>query len=117
MSLVADQYDRVPVRRVSSRLDVHLGHEGARRVDHVVAERRGVRMHARRDAVSGVDDGRTLGHLRLLVDEDRAARFEVADDMDVVDDLLADVDRSPVVVECLLDGLDRALDTGAVAAR
>ena len=36
--------------------------------------------------------------------------------MDVVDDLLADVDGGAVVLERLLDGLDRALDAGAVAA-
>ena len=73
-------------------------------------------MHGRGDAVRRVDDGRAGGHLRLLVDEDRAARLEIADDVDVVDDLLADVDRRAVVLERLLDRLDGALDTGAVAA-
>ena len=53
----------------------------------------------------------------LVLDEDRAPRLEVADDVDVVDDLLADVDRRAVVLERALDGLDGALDAGAVAAR
>ena len=37
--------------------------------------------------------------------------------MEVVDDLLADVHGSPVLLERSLDGVDRALDTGAVATR
>ena len=62
------------------------------------------------------DDRLALRHLGLLVDEDRAARLEVADDVQVVDDLLAHVDRRPVELERLLDRLDGALDPGAVAA-
>ena len=74
-------------------------------------------MHRRRDAVGGEDDRRALRRLLLGVDEDRAARLEIADDVDVVDDLLAHVDRRPVVLERQLDGLDGALDPGAIAAR
>ena len=74
-------------------------------------------MHGRRDAVRREDDGGALGHLGLLLDEDRAARLEIAHDVDVVDDLLAHVDGRSVVVECLLDSLDGALDSCAVAAR
>ena len=58
-----------------------------------------------------------LGHLGLLVDEDRAALLEVADDVEVVDDLLADVDRCPVQLERALHGLDRPLDACAIASR
>ena len=51
-------------------------------------------MHGRGDAVGRVDDRRAGGHLGLLVHEDRAPRLEIADDVDVVDDLLAHVDRA-----------------------
>ena len=74
-------------------------------------------MDAGCDTVGGVDDGGAGRGVCLLVDEDRAARLEVADDVDVVDDLLADVDRRAVVLERHLDRLDGALDPGAVAAR
>ena len=56
------------------------------------------------------------GHVVLVLDEDGAASLEVADDVQVVHDLLADVDRRAVEAERLLDRLDRALDAGAVAA-
>ena len=58
-----------------------------------------------------------FGNLALVVDEDRAAGLEVAYDVRVVDDLLANVDGRPVQVEQLLDRVDGALDPGAIAAR
>ena len=77
----------------------------------------GLRVHPGRDAVGGEDDGRALGHLVDLLDEDRAARLQVGDDVLVVHDLLAHVDRGAVEVERLLDGDHRPVDAGAVAAR
>ena len=117
VALVADQDHGVPVCRVPPRLDVHLGHEGARRVDHVVVQLRGVRMHGGGDAVCRVDHRCPRRNLRLLLHEDRAPRLEIADDVDVVDDLLADVDRGAVMLQRLLDRVHRAFDAGAVAAR
>ena len=114
---VSDQHDRVTLGRVPPRLHVHLRDEWARRVDRLEPPCGGVRVNRRCDAVGGEHDGRALRNLGLLVDEDGAACLEVADDVEVVDDLLADVDRRPVEVERLLDRVDRALDPGAVAAR
>jgi hypothetical protein len=42
------------------------------------------------------DDRLALWHVVLVVDEHRAARLEVAHDVEVVDDLLADVHGRPV---------------------
>src|SRR5437762_1111305 len=70
--LVADQDDRVALARVANRLEVHLGHERARRVDHPQAAALGLPAHLRRDAVGAEDHGRAVGHLVELVDEDRA---------------------------------------------
>ena len=64
----------------------------------------------RGDAVRGEDDGRALGHLVGLLDEDRAASLEGRHDVLVVDDLLADVDRGAVQVERLLHRDHRAVD-------
>ena len=57
------------------------------------------------------------GHVVRVVHEDRAAFPERGDDMLVVDDLLADVDRRPVELESLLDRDDGPVDTGAVTPR
>ena len=111
---VADEDDRVSLGRIALRLRVHLRHERAGRVDLPVPARGRVRVHGRRHAVRREDDHRAVGHLLLAVDEDRAARLEIADDVDVVDDLLAHVDRRAVVLQSELHGVDGALDPGAV---
>ncbi len=78
---------------------------------------RGLLVHLGRDAVGREHDDGALGHLVGLLDEDRAALLERLHDVQVVHDLLADVDRRAVVLERVLDGLHRAVDAGAVAAR
>ena len=60
-------------------------------------------MRARRNVLDGVD-------------EDRALLLELAHDVRVVHDLLADVDGLAVQDEGTLDRFDRPLDTGAIAA-
>ena len=117
VALVADQDDRVAVLGELARLDVDLGHQRTGRVDRPQVARGRVRVDAGSDAVSREDDQRALGHLGLLLDEDRTALGELLDHVLVVDDLLAHVDRRPVHVERLLDGLHGAVDAGAVAAR
>ena len=57
------------------------------------------------------------GTSRLRFDEHRAALAQLLDDVLVVDDLLAHVDRRAVQLERALDGLHGAIDAGAVAAR
>jgi hypothetical protein len=88
-------------------------------VASMTSSRRVLRRGAdgRRDAVRGEDDGRAFGNLVELLDEDGAATLELGDDVLVVDDLLADVDRRAALLECELDRLDRALDTGAERPR
>ena len=95
---------------------MHLGHQRAGRVDRLESALLGLRVDRGRDAVGGEDDGGALGHLVELLDEDRTARLEVGDDVLVVDDLLADVDRRAVQVERLLHRDHRAVHAGAVAA-
>ena len=117
VALVADEDDRVALLGELARLDVDLGHQRAGGVDRPQAARGGVGVHGGRDAVGAEHDELALGHLGLLLDEDRAALGELLDHVLVVDDLLAHVDRRAVHLERLLDGLHRAVDPGAIAAR
>ena len=57
------------------------------------------------------------GTSSVSLDEDRAALGQGVDDVPVVHDLVADVHRSAVLLQRALDGLDGAVDAGAVAAR
>ena len=117
VALVADHHDRVAVGGEAARLDMDLGDERAGGVDRPQVSRRCVLVDRRGDAVGGEDDDLPLGHLALLLDEDRAALGELLDHVLVVDDLLADVDRRAVQLQRPLDRLHRAIDAGAVAAR
>ncbi len=117
VALVADQHDRVALLGELARLDVHLGHQRAGGVDRPQAAGGGVGVHGRSHAVGAEHDQGALGHLGLLLDEDRAALGELLDHVLVVDDLLAHVDGRPVHLERLLDRLHGTVDARAVAAR
>ena len=63
------------------------------------------------------DHGCAFGNVVRLLDEDRAALLQCPNDMQVVHDLFADIDRRAVMVESLFDGLDRAVHSRAITAR
>ena len=113
---VADEQDRVAVGRVPPHGGVHLGDERADGVDRPQPPPGRALVHGRRHPVRREDEQRARGRLVLALDEDRAAPLELTDDMDVVDDLTADVDRRAVQLERALDGLDGPLDPRAVPA-
>ena len=115
--LVADERDEVAAVGVVPRLGVHLVHERARRIDDAKAARLRALLHRRRDAVRREDADRAFRDLVLRLDEHRAEPFEAAQDVVVVDDRVADVDRRAVLLEQALDDLDRAVDAGAERAR
>ena len=117
MALVADQQDVEVVLGEAPRLVVHLRDQRAGRVDGLEVALLGLAVHLGRDAVGREDHGLPGRHLVELLDEDRAARLEVGDDVLVVHDLLAHVDRGAVQVQRLLDGHHGPVDAGAVAAR
>ena len=114
---VPDERDLVAARRVAARLGVHLGDERAHGVDDLEPALGALLVDLRRDPVGRENDERALGHVLLGLDEDRPALLEVAHDMDVVDDLVADVHRRAVALQQLLDDVDGAHDAGAEAAR
>ena len=115
---VADEDEVVVLARVATRLGVHFGDQRAGRVDDLeVAALGGLLANSRGDTVRGQHHDRALGHLVDLLDEHRALGLEVANDVQVVDDLTADIDRRSVERESALDDLDRAVDAGAERPR
>ena len=114
---VADERDEVAAVGVAAGLRVHLRDERADGVDDLQAAALAVLLDRRRDAVRGEDADRARRDLVLGLDEDRAEPLEPAQDVVVVDDRVADVDRRAVLLEQPLDDLDRAVDAGAERAR
>ncbi len=93
---------------------MHLRHQRAGGVDRAQLALLGLGVDRRRDSMCGEHHDRALGHLFGLLDEDRALGFEVGNDVLVVHDLLAHVDRCAMHLERLLDAVDGSLDAGAV---
>lgn len=67
--------------------------------------------------MSGEHDSSTFWDLIGVSDEDGSAFGQGLDDVSIVHDLLADIDRCAVVLEGTLDGDDGPVDAGTVAAR
>jgi len=110
---MTDQDHAVAGVSEATHLNMHLRDEWTRRVDrrHLPVTRLAVDLE--RDPVRREYEPSFPGDVARRLDEDRAARFQVADNVRVVDDLLADVDGGPVDLEGALHGLDRSLDSSA----
>lgn len=117
VAFVTDEQDVVVVAGEALRLLMHLRHQGARGIDGAQAAFGGGGVHRRGDTVRREHEHRALGYLVGLLDEDDTSLGEGLDHVPVVDDLLADVDRGTMLLECLLHRFDGPVDTGAVPAR
>jgi hypothetical protein len=115
--VVANQQNVKVVARESHGLAVHLGDEWTGRIDRLQVSISSTLNHARRNAVSTENDVGALRHLIDLVDEDRALLFKGGDDVNVVNDLLAHVDRGTKIGERFFHRDDRSVDPGAIASR
>ena len=103
-----------PIGRIPSRLYVHLRDERTGRVDRRLVASRGAVVDDGCHPVRREDDDRPVRCVRLILDEDRAPPLEVADDVGVVDDLLAHVHGCAVEGKRSLHRLDGAFDSRTV---
>jgi hypothetical protein len=117
VALVADHDEVVALLVQLGDLDVHLAHQRAGRVEDREAARLGLLAHRLAHAVSAEDERGAGRHVGQVLDEDRALGLQVVDDVGVVHDLVAHVDRRAELHQRALDDLDRAVDTGAEATR
>src|SRR6185503_12329873 len=113
MAGMADQHDLAPLIGVALALAMDLGDQRAGGVDHRQVARFGLVLDGAGYAV-GAENRHAAGRdFSELVDEMRALGAQSLDHMPVMDDLVPDIDRGSVFLECALDDFDRALDAGA----
>ena len=112
VSGVADQHDLAALLGVALALAVHLGDQGTGGVDHRQAAVGGRVLDRAGDAVGAEHRDGARRHVLDLLDELDALGAQPVDDVAVVDDHVAHVDRRAVLVERALDDLDRAFDPG-----
>ena len=106
-----------PCADVALALAVHLGDQRTRRVEHAQAARPRVVLDRLRDAVRAEDRDRAGGHFREMLDEPRTFGAQALDDVAVVHDLVAHVDRRAEPLERVLDDVDRTDHARAKSAR
>jgi hypothetical protein len=116
VTLVADQQDVIVLTGEPNSFTVHLGDQRAGGINGVEATIRGFLDNHRGDAVGGENNVGAFGDLGYFVHKNNSASFQLAHHMDVVNDLLAHIDRCPKALERLFYGNDRAIDSGAVTA-
>ena len=117
MAGMADQQDGAPGLVVALDLAVHLGDQRAGGIGEQQAATARLGRDRLGHAMGGEDDQPILGHLVQLLDEHGTQPAQLVHHMAVVDDLVADIDRCPVLAQGGLDHVDGALDAGAEAAR
>ena len=115
---MTDEKDVAAMAQMTQRLLVHLGDQRASGVQIEQVETLGLARHGLRHAMGGKDDRLPgFGNLVQFLDEDGATRLQPLDDVTVVHDLVADIDRRTILLERQDDDLDRPVDAGAKAAR
>jgi hypothetical protein len=116
---MADQQDLAAALEVDRRLAMDLGHQRAGRVQGEEIARLGLGRNRFRHAM-GRKYHRCIGivgDLGQFLDENGALGLQAVDDVFIVHDLVADIDRGAIDGERPLHGVDGAHDAGAEAAR
>ena len=114
---MSDEDDAVALRGEATCFGVHFLDEWTGCVDRPQGSRVGPGVDARGDAVCSEYKNGSFGHVLFGVDKDGSTFLELTDDVGVVDDVMAHVDRRPVHAQRAFDGLDGAYYARAKTAR
>ena len=103
---VTDENEAAALRDIALALVVHLGDQGAGRVEHRQVPRGGLLLHALGDAVGAENRYRVWRHFRQVLDKARAFGLQTLDHVLVVHDLVADIDRRAELLQRPFDDFD-----------
>ena len=114
---VADQQDRIALLGEADGLPVDLGHQRAGGVDRLQTPLGRLPADLRRHAVGRIEQVGPFGHFRQIVDKDHPLPPEPLDHPFVVNDLVVDVQRRAVGLDCQFQGLDGHVHARTESAR
>jgi hypothetical protein len=117
MSGMTDENEPAPLRHIALALIVHLGDQRTGRVQDGKLPRSRLLLDAFGHAVGTEDGDRVRRDLGQILDKMRAFCLEALDDMLVVDDFMADIDRRPVLLQGTLDNFNGSDDASAKTTR
>ena len=116
VSLVADHDELIALAMKLGDFDMHFGDQRAGRIENMEPARNCLVTDSLADPMGTEHQCCASRNFGEVLDEDRAARFQVVDHIGVVDDLMAYVDRCAKFCQSPLDNLDRAVDAGTKPA-
>src|SRR5215469_4301517 len=114
---MADEYEAAALCDIALALIVHLGDQGAGRIEHRQIARGGLLLDALGHAVRAEDRHRVGRHFGEVLDKARAFGLQALDHVLVVHDLVAHIDRRAEFLQRPLDDFDGAHDAGAKTTR
>jgi hypothetical protein len=117
MAGMPDQDHDATIVEISLAFVMHLGDERTDCIEDRQPAALGIDFDRSRHAMSAEDRHRAGGHLGQALDETRALRLEALDDMAVMDNLVANIDRCAISLERTLDDFDRTHHTRAKPTR
>src|SRR6185295_3738356 len=117
MAGMADQNHSTALVDVALPLAVDFGDQGTGRVQYGQLSDFGIVLDGPRHAMGTEDRDHTERHLRKIFHEASALCLQALNNIAVVHDLVAHVDRRSILRESPLDDLDGADDASTVAAR
>ena len=117
MPLVADHDELVAFFRELGDLDMHLGDQRAGGIEYLKTTRRSFLLHRLADAVRAKDQCCPRRHIRQRLNKNCAFGFQFVDDIGVVHDLVAHVNRRAEFGQGALDNFNRTVHASAKAAR
>jgi hypothetical protein len=101
---MADEHNLAPAPIVNLCLAMHFGHERTSRVDcKQIAPCRFLGNRTRHPVRRENDWRVVIGHFTQVLDENRPLGAQAVDDVTIVHNLMAHVDRRPIYRECPLD--------------
>ena len=116
MAGVADENKPASLRHVTLALIVHLGDQRTGRVKDRKLARRGLFLDAFGDTMSAEDGDGVRRNLGEILDEMSALGLQALNDVLVVDDFVAHVDRRAIFLQSALDDLYGADHAGTETA-
>src|SRR5262249_50335161 len=117
MTAMSNHHDLEPELAHLRHLDVHLRHQGASRIEHAQAPLLGFLAHSLRHAMRAEDHCGTGGNFAPRFHEYSPFGAQIFDDVLVVYNLVANINRCAGQAERTLDDLDRAVHTGTKTTR
>ena len=117
MTIVTDEQDVKTVFGKASGFVVNFGHQRARCINGAQVSSCCFFVNNRRHPVGRKNDQGTFGNLVGFVNKNRSTLFKRVHHMLVVNDLFADIDRSPIKFEGFLNCLHCTVHSGAISTR